>query len=100
MTRYFAEAEAELNEAARFYEDRLKGLGASFLDVVEVAVRNIELHPRRNPVVCAPVRRRLLPKFPYAILYVIYHDEIIVVAIAHLSRHPTYWLGRLEESNR
>ena len=99
MIRYFAEAEAEMIAAAQFYEDRQAGMGQDFLNVVEAALRSLELHPRQGAVFGAPVRRRLLAKFPYGILYVIHHGEIVVVAIAHLSRHPTYWVSRLENND-
>ena len=95
MIRYFAEAEAEMTGTAQFYEDRQSGLGREFLDEIDAALRSLELHPRQCAVFRAPVRRWLLTKFPYGILYVIYHDEIVVIAIAHLSRHPTYWIERL-----
>jgi toxin ParE1/3/4 len=95
MTRYFAEAEAELNEAAQFYENQQPGLGVDFLQVIDKAIDSIEKHPRRWPLFSVLVRRCLVSRFPYAILYLVFHDEIIVLAIAHLNRHPTYWLSRL-----
>jgi plasmid stabilization system protein ParE len=97
MTRYFAEAEAKLNEAAQFYENRQPGLGADFLQTIGKALDSIEQHPRRWPLFSGPVRRCLVSRFPYGIVYVDYHGEIIVVAIAHLSRHPTYRLSRLPD---
>ena len=96
MTRYFPEAEVELNAAAQFYEDRQSGLGHDFLSAIEGAIQSIELAPRRWPVVRGPIRRCLVSKYPYSILYADYHDEIVVIAIAHLSRNPSYWLSRLE----
>lgn len=95
MKRYFAEAEAELHEAAQFYESRQSGLGDSFIDEIEKAVQDIEQRPYRWPVSRGIVRRCLVPKFPYAVLYLIHHEEIIVVAIMHLSRAPGYWFNRL-----
>jgi len=42
------------------------------------------------------IRRYLVKKYPFGILYTVYHDEIVVVAVAHLSRQPSYWVARLE----
>jgi len=95
-TIYLPEAEAEMHEAAQFYENERKQLGNRFYDVISRALEDIELHPRKSPQVRNAVRRRLLPKFPYAILYLIHHDEVVVVAVAHLHRDPLYWLERLE----
>ena len=44
-TLFLAEAELEMNEAAHFYEIRTPGLGLRFLDVVDRAIADIELHP-------------------------------------------------------
>jgi len=69
-----------------------------FLSVIEGAIHTIELAPRRWPVVRGAIRRCLVSKYPYGILYTVYHDEIVVIAIAHLNRNPSYWLSRLEDS--
>ena len=50
MTRYFAEAEAELIEAAQFYEDRQAALGFDFLEVIENATKKIEKSPNRSKI--------------------------------------------------
>lgn len=41
-------------------------------------------------------RRCLIAKFPYGIIYDFSpeHDEIVIVAIAHLHRRPDYWVSR------
>jgi hypothetical protein len=33
-------------------------------------------------------------RFPYGLLYRVDPEEVIVLAVAHLHRHPTYWVGR------
>lgn len=62
-------AEAELIEAARFYERRLPGLGAQFLDAVDSAVTEIVADPERWPIEEGEVRHFLMNRFPYAIYY-------------------------------
>ncbi len=42
------------------------------------------------------VRRALLPRFPYALVFLELQTEIRVLAVAHAKRHPDYWLNRLQ----
>jgi hypothetical protein len=66
MILYFPQAEAELIEAARYYEDRRTGLGNDFLQVIFDAAQEIEASPRRWPILRKPMRRRLVPNTPSA----------------------------------
>lgn len=40
------------------------------------------------------VRRRLLRRFPYSILYTVDRDEVVILALAHQKRRPAYWHSR------
>jgi hypothetical protein len=87
-------AEAELVEAARYYDRQVPGLGAEFLDAVDGAVAEILDAPERWPIEEGEVRHFLLERFPYAIHYRILPDELRVIAFKHHSRHPDYWRYR------
>jgi len=87
-------AEQEMVDAAGYYEVQVSGLGQDFLAKVASAVADIAENPDRWPVVRLNVRRRLVHRFPYALLYRVDPDEVVVLAVAHLHRHPTYWVGR------
>jgi toxin ParE1/3/4 len=93
---FLPEAADEMNEASRFYESRAAGLGQAFLDEVQVAADDIAEHPRRWPIVRRPVRRRMLGRFPYGLLYREESQEVVVVAVMHLHRRPGYWVSRLK----
>jgi hypothetical protein len=41
------------------------------------------------------VRRFILPKFPYSIVFLELPTEVRIVAVAHARRKPGYWLERL-----
>jgi len=41
------------------------------------------------------VRRCLLERFPYLVMFVRRPAEVLVVAISHARRQPLYWLERL-----
>ena len=87
-------AERELNEAAGYYEAEEAGLGAAFLKEVEHCVQSIDAHPEAGVVLRDSVRRRLLRRFPYALLYKIKPGGIRILAVMNLKRRPSYWVGR------
>ena len=87
-------AEDELNDAAQYYERVNPGLGAAFLDEAEQAIQEILEFPQSAPEVGHNVRRRLLHRFPYGVLYRIREHEFRILAIMNLRRRPFYWRGR------
>ena len=92
---FHEDANAEMNDAAQYYEERAFGLGLSFLDAVEDAVDKVLEDPEAYQLVGDEVRHNLLMRFPYSVLYVIEPDRIRVVAVAHQKRRPGYWSYRL-----
>ena len=94
---YHPDAEAELIEAAQFYERRVSTLGGQFLDAADHAIGVIQDAPARWRIIEADVRRYLMPRFPYAIYYRALPDEIRVLAFKHHSRHLDYWRYRLSD---
>jgi plasmid stabilization system protein ParE len=88
-------AEADIAEAALWYEERAIGLGADFLRTVDVALAEIERMPERFPVVHRACRRAPLRRFPYAIYFVPSADVIQVVACMHARRDPRRWEERV-----
>lgn len=87
-------AQAEINEAKAYYAHVSPRLASAFLDEIERAVRLITEFPHSNPIIRAKVRRKLVRKFPYAIIYSIRQEEIRILAIANTKRRPFYWRGR------
>ena len=41
------------------------------------------------------IRRSLLARFPYALIYGMDDRTLIVIAVAHTHREPRYWVDRL-----
>ena len=87
-------ADRELNEAAQYYELENPGLESSFLKEVDRCLQSIEEHPEAGVILRGSVRRRLLRRFPYALLYKIKPNNIRILAVMNLKRRPTYWVGR------
>lgn len=90
------EAREEFLSAVQYYEDCKVGLGLRFRHIVESSIEKIIEKPFRYRVFHAPFRRRLLTKFPYAIIYTIEPDHLRIIAVAHTKRKPGYWLARSE----
>jgi plasmid stabilization system protein ParE len=90
-------AEADITDAALWYEQRAAGLGTEFLRAVDVALAEISRMPERFPVVHLQCRRALLRRFPYAVYLVASADLISVVASMHARRDPRRWEERVGE---
>ena len=94
QVRYLSPAEWEMVQAARYYEAQVPNLGSDFLSEIHLAVKSIEDNPEAAPKIKGSIRRRIIRRFPYAILYQIDPSEIVVLAIMHQHRDPDYWHGR------
>ena len=92
--RFHPDAEAETSEAAAFLELESPGLGLAFLDDFEHAIEVIVSHPEVAPILQGRVRRKVLRKFPYSIIYSVVGDEIRILAVCHQHRRPFYWQSR------
>lgn len=91
---YHPAAEGELAVAARFYEQKVNGLGVQFLDEFEQCIAKILEAPGRWRIVRGDKRRFLMPRFPYGLYYRIVGDEVRLLVIKHHSQHPEYGMGR------
>jgi plasmid stabilization system protein ParE len=92
--KFLSDAEEEMYEAAKYYESQASGLGRDYLSEVERAVTSIAKSPTTWPIIEGDLRRRLVRRFPFGILYYVESEEIVVAAVAHLRRKPRYWKKR------
>jgi plasmid stabilization system protein ParE len=92
---FHSDADAELEEAALFYESRMAGLGKSFAAEVERTISLVREYPEAGSSVGAKRRRVLVARFPYSIVYRQDPDSIVIVAVAHQRRRPGYWRRRI-----
>lgn len=89
-------ARQELEDAARYYELEYSGLGSRFKEEVRRAALRIAAYPQAWSIERGDVRKCLLHKFPYKLLYSVEEDHILVIAVAHQHREPDYWVDRDE----
>ncbi len=88
-------AQWELDDAFEWYETQQKNLGLQFIAEFNAAIKRISAYPDSYMLIDSTIRRCLIKRFPYCILYGINVDMIVIIAVAHLHRKPNYWQGRL-----
>lgn len=98
--RLDGEAGDEIEAAAAWYHARRPELGGDFLAAVRDAFTRIPETPSAWALVPGipphlGVRRFLLRRFPFSIVYIELEAEIRVLAVAHGHREPGYWRRRI-----
>jgi plasmid stabilization system protein ParE len=96
--RILPAAEAEIEEAAEWYEAARRGLAAEFVREVDAGLQRVAESPNAWHPLSQRLRRYRLHRFPYGIIYQVRKNEILVIAVAHLHRRPEYWRNRLKGS--
>jgi plasmid stabilization system protein ParE len=95
VLEFLPEATAEVECVTGDYEARVPDLGVRFREAVESACVAIVQHPflwRERP---GGYRRVNLPGFPYYIAFILRQERVLIIAVAHASRHPDYWRSRM-----
>lgn len=92
--RLLAAARQELDDAVAWYDEQAPGLGREFLDEIDRAVRRASAFPMSCPEIEPDMRRCLLARFPYGLIFGVDGQTLVVVAVAHLHRAPRYWADR------
>jgi plasmid stabilization system protein ParE len=93
--RLLPEARDEFDAAVDWYEQQRAGLGAAFLDRVREVFARIAANPQLHATVYQDVRKAVVQKFPYVVLYKEEAGEVVVTAVFHTARDPARWQGRV-----
>lgn len=91
---FHPEAEEEFIDSIIYYEACEPALGIEFAREVQNCIQNVLTYPTMWPVYEDDVRRSLVHRFPYAVLYSIELTGIFILAVMHLHRDPDYWRHR------
>lgn len=86
-----------MTEASQFYEAAASGLGSDFLDDVQRGIDNLREHPNLGQSIGRDLRRLLLHRFPFSLIYAAEADGILIIAVAHHGRRPGYWKSRVSQ---
>lgn len=93
-------ASLEVLEAERWYDEQITGLGDRFLVAVEAAIERVARwpdagSPTRVDESGQVIERRVATSgFPFAIEYRLMDRTILVLAVHHQRRRPSYWAER------
>jgi plasmid stabilization system protein ParE len=94
--RVLPEARAEAREARRWLRQHASPRQVvAFEQELRSALRQVREFPESGSPQTAGTRRLVLREFPYSIVYRVEPDVVTVFAVAHTSRRPGYWRGRL-----
>jgi plasmid stabilization system protein ParE len=87
------EATADADHAADFYAaaEPEQDLDVEFLAEVKRVARLIGEQPFAWTEIEPGVRRAVLRRFPYSIIYTLDPDEVLILAVAHQRRRAGYW---------
>lgn len=97
--KYHEAAEEELLHEIGYLEQRANGLGRRFFAEVQRAEDLIAQFPELAAEILPGIRRRILRKFRYSLIYTMERDGLLILAVAHHSRRPGYWVGRVSPTH-
>jgi len=88
-------AVAEIDHEVDYYESCSAGLGAE-LEEIDAVLETILQFPHAAPQWRDRPDRRVavLDRFPFTLVYQVKENEIVILALAHMSRRPGYWSRR------
>ncbi len=93
--RYLAVAGEEVREAADYYAAISPDLGTAFKRELRQLMRLVATMPTAWPPCGEGLRKCLLTRFPYLVIYAPLPGELLVLAVGHQHRNPGYWRERL-----
>lgn len=91
---FHPEAGQEFEAAVAYYEECAPSLGMSFAAEVREAIQRAIIMPFAWQQVEKEIRRVLVHRFPYAVLYSAREEWLFILAVMHLRREPGYWEHR------
>jgi plasmid stabilization system protein ParE len=94
--RVLSPATAELEDAADRYDAKSAKTADAFLAEYEAAQSLMAERPSAWHPLKQGLRKIRFNHFPSGIVYKELDTEIVVIAVAHSSRRPTYWRKRLK----
>jgi plasmid stabilization system protein ParE len=92
--RFLPEAKFDFDDAVDWYEKHT-GLGKELVARVNEVLNRISLNPRLHAVTYKDVRKAVVRRFPYLVLYREEAGEVVVISVFHCSRDPSVWQSRV-----
>lgn len=98
--RYLAVARDEIREAADYYAAISPELGTAFKRELRQLLRLVATMPQAWPPSGEGMRKCMLARFPYLVIYAPLPDELLVLAVGHQHRRPGFWRDRVTAVKR
>jgi plasmid stabilization system protein ParE len=92
--RFLPEAKREFDNAVDWYEQHA-GLGNDLVTRVREVLNRISINPLLHAVTYKDVRKAVVRRFPYVVLYREEAGAVVVVSVFHTSRDPSIWQSRI-----
>lgn len=89
-------AEADMLMAMAWYDAQYPGLGNSFLEQVDVTFAGILKHPELYQVLFGTIRRAVLHRFPYSVLYRVRDPFIDILGVLPSRSDPAMIRSRID----
>jgi plasmid stabilization system protein ParE len=94
--RLTAQARADIDHAHGWYESEKPGLGAEFESSLHLLLERVARQPLAFPVLSGTLRRAIVKRFPYIVIFRAQDDEPVVVhAVFHTAGNPRRLRERL-----
>jgi plasmid stabilization system protein ParE len=93
--RYLEAAVDDLRQAIEYYGRLSPTAAQGFRDEYRSAMARIEAYPLAWQMVVDDFRQHRLRRFPFAVVYRVFEDHILIVAVANLHRQPGGWRSRV-----
>ena len=92
---FLAEALDEYDAAVDYYIERDEKVARAFVAEFEASVKQVSDSPTRWRREGCFARIYRMPNFPYSLIYHHSNSGVILVALAHNRRQPSYWQDRI-----
>jgi len=89
-------AESEIADGMDYYNKQYPGLGYEFATEIKKSITAIKSYPKAWAKYHDDFRKCFVNRFPYAVLYELRKESIIIFAVMHLKMSPENWEKRLK----
>lgn len=94
--RFHPLATAELEAAFDWYLAKSDGAATQFAAEITRAIELVSSNPKMYAESSEGIRRCVVHRFPFLMIYRVKDNQIQVLAFAHGRRRPGYWKNRLK----
>jgi toxin ParE1/3/4 len=91
------EAEADYRNAVNFYAEDSKEAARAFAREFRAVIALLRERPLIGTPYIEGTRRKVFTRFPFAAIYDVLEDRVGIIAVAHHSRDPDYWMDRITQ---